>query len=686
MPASDRNRITRVSAPMDSGAHLPPLGNLRQHAMQLHSQGRSAEAAPLYLKIIERHPDDYQMLVMLGVLRAQEGQLDDAIAWLGRAIGVNAHSPQAHNNLGIVLHRQRSYEQALTSFDRALAIDPGYADAWSNRSIALQQLQRLDEALASSEQALGLQPQSAAAQGNRAGILRCLRRYEEALLGYERALVQQPTAVALLVNRARVLCELNRPREALPGVTHALALLPEFPDALIAQGICLRMLGQPLPALDCVERALRLRPDDADALCQQAATLGLLCRPAQALAVCERLIGLQPGLAHAHSHRGMALEDLGRREEALDSYDQALRIDPSDPTTHYNRARCLDQLRRFGDALGAYDRAICLDPSEAETRFGKSVCLLRVADFDHGWPLYEARKQRRLAHAGRQAPTRLPEWSGQPISERTLLVYWEQGLGDSLQFCRYARAAERLGAHVALDVQPCLRRLLRSLSPTIQMVEDGQAPSPADYQCAMMSLAGVFHALGHAVPAEVPYLAAEPERAARWQRWLGIHGFRIGVCWQGSEGRVDLGRSYPVSALQALASLPGVRLISLQRGAGSEQVTTLPASMPIEVPPADFDVGGEAFVDSAALMHSLDLIITSDTAIAHLAGALGRPTWLALRDVPDWRWFLDRDDSPWYPSLRLFRQRSCGHWVSVFDRMAIELRQWLNDRTMATAR
>jgi hypothetical protein len=277
-----------------------------------------------------------------------------------------------------------------------------------------------------------------------------------------------------------------------------------------------------------------------------------------------------------------------------------------------------------------------------------------------------------------RSPLQTPHWTGaEDLNGKILAITAEQGLGDTLQGVRYAALAQARGAKVILYVQPPLVALLRDhLAPAVEAVIAQGSEMPAhDYQVGMMSLPYVFGTELHTVPAQTPYLKADPALVARWRDRLGAQGLRIGICWQGGQPGGDMGRSFPVRMLAGIARLPGVRLIALQKGAGLKQLEDLPPGMQIEMPGEDFDNGPDAFLDSAAVMENLDLVISSDTSIIHLAGALGRPAWLAAKFVPEWRWLLAREDSVWYPSLRLFRQKAVGDWGSVFTRMEDELKK-----------
>jgi tetratricopeptide (TPR) repeat protein len=658
---------------------------LRERAFAAHAQGRTAEAARSYDILIEASPKDFQVLAMAAVLAAQTGQPMRASELFGRALEINPASPQAHNNLGIVLTTLERHAEAVARFDRAIALDPSYGEAYSNRGVALGHLKRWEEALENHDASIRLQPLAAAPHSNRSGALRMLRRPREALRSCETALALAPENLQALVNRAQLLCELRRPQEALASAERALALSPDFASALIARARAQQLLGADEAALSSLDRALALEPEHAEALSQRAAALCALGRCADALAGCDRAIGLDKELVSARIHRGMALAGLGLREAALDSFEEAIGLDNRDSVAHYARAQALERLERFEEAFAAYDRSIALEPEEPETYFSKAACLLRLGRFDDGWPLYEWRRRRGPAEAARRFAPPQARWPGpERVPGSSVLLHWEQGYGDTIQFCRYAKLAHERGARVLLNVQPALNRLIRSLSPEIKIVADADVGEAA-YECPLMSLPAAFGAQLGAIPGVVPYLAAEADRIDHWGTRIGRAGYRIGICWQGAPGRVDIGRSFQLQLFRRIASLPDVRLISLQKGQAASQLADLPPEMAVETLGSDYDAGPDAFLDTAAVMEHLDLVITSDTAIAHLAGALARPAWVALHHVPEWRWLLGRVDSPWYPTLRLFRQREAGDWETVFEDIYLALESRLTQRAGAPA-
>lgn len=359
--------------------------------------------------------------------------------------------------------------------------------------------------------------------------------------------------------------------------------------------------------------------------------------------------------------------------DALEAYREGLARTPDAPALHFNIGNTLRLLSRFEDAIAAYDAALALRPDFAMAHHNRALCVLQLGDLQAGFAEYEWRKACPTFDDPRYRLER--PWRGEAIAGKTLFVFPELFMGDLLQFGRYAYLAERMGARVRLAAPEAMHAILRSMSAAIDLLPADAAPADYDYQCALMSLPLVFGTTLDRIPRAPAYLRAEAPRIARWRARIGEEGFRIGVAWQGSTQpyALRLQRSFPLAALAPIAGLPGVRLVSLQKINGLEQLQSLPDGMRVETLGDGFDPGPELFVDTAAAMACCDLFITPDTSVAHLAGALGVPTWVALPQLADWRWFEGRGDSPWYPSVRLFRQGVRGDWTGVFAAMRAAL-------------
>jgi tetratricopeptide (TPR) repeat protein len=448
-----------------------------------------------------------------------------------------------------------------------------------------------------------------------------------------------------------------------------LTVEPAHAEALHRLGLLAAQRRDPARAAELFGKALNEDPGNSVLYCNRGMALQELNQPQEALQCFDRAIALRPEYALAHGNRGVSLRSLGRLEEALVSYDAALAHQSSLAITHSNRAVLLGELDRRAESLAGHSRALSLQPDNAIVRWNAGLAHLLSGRMDAGWQLYESRPDGVAALSRPQ-----PLWRGETLDGKRLLLHCEQGLGDTIQFSRYARLAEGRGARVSLAAPRRLHRLLSTLSPTVQLLDEEVRSGEIDYQCPLLSLPLAFGTALESVPHRPSYLSAESWRVAQWRERLGGAGFRIGICWQGNPHNVaDLGRSPGLEPFGALAGIPGVRLISLQRQHGTEQLRSLPPGLVVEELGEDFDAGPDAFIDTAAVMQSMDLIISGDTAIPHLAAALGRPTWVALKHVPEWRWLLDREDSPWYPSMRLFRQSRRGDWQSAFEKMRAAL-------------
>ncbi len=389
--------------------------------------------------------------------------------------------------------------------------------------------------------------------------------------------------------------------------------------------------------------------------------------------ILQRIIAVSPGDAKASVLLASSLRAQHRHTEAVSVLDGMLAVHPNAAVGYLHRAHCLQELKRLDEALASYDRSLALDADNPDTHVDRAHCLLLLGRLEEGYAEYEWRKKLKMSVGTIQSTQ--PAWlGGTAITGKTLFLYAEQGLGDTILYSRYARRVEDAGARVILAVQPTLVQLMRTLGLSIDVRPTTDFVTGFDAHCALMSLPHALRTSWQTVPARVPYLATEPERVAKWRQRIGMNGFKIGIVWQGSRNKIDAGRSFPLTMFRALADIAGVRLISLQMHDGTEQLATLPAGMKVETLGEDFNAEPQAFLDTAAAMASLDLVITSDTSAAHLAGALARPTWIALKHVAGSQWGADGPATTWYPTARLFRQSAPGDWAGVFREMADALR------------
>ena len=544
-------------------------------------------------------------------------------------------------------HHQGLLDAAIAGYRRILSSDPWQPDALHYLGVALAQSGKLEEALVPLTASVERAPTNAAAHTHRGNALSGLGRHEEAIDSHRRALALDANLVDAHYNLGVTLAELGRHEDALASFDRALGIDPTHAQAHNNSGNALLELGRCEQALQRYRKATRLRPALLDAWTNLAGALRRLCR----------------------------------YEEALTSIEQALQLRPDHPESHSGRGAILACVGRYDEALKSYQRSIELQPMLAEGLWNKAVLHLSRGEFDEGWPLYEARwKVRALGLRHRFGST--PAWLGrEPLQGKTILLHAEQGYGDSIQFSRYASIVAATGARVILGVPEALRTLMQTLDGVDQVIGNGPLP-PYDFHCPVLSLPLAFKTNHASIPARESYLRADPILAERWARRLRPRRkLRVGLAWAGrATHNNDLNRSIELRELASLFRLPA-QFVCLQKElrTGDEGILAN-AGVAMRLGEEFSD-----FADAAALISELDLVICVDTAVAHLAGALGRPVWILLPHVADWRWLQGREDSPWYPTARLFRQTVPRDWRGVIERVGDEL-QSLIDGNRAMSR
>ena len=610
------------------------------NGLRLHAQGKLIEAEAHYRRALDFDHANIGALHMSGVIAATAGRRQEALNLLTRAIAANTTLPAIHSDLGLVLSDLGRPADALARFDAAVALKPDLHTAWFNRGIALKTLGRLADAVASYDRALALRPDFAEAYSNRGNALR----------------------------------EAGRTEEAVASLDRAVALDPGLAEAHNARGLVLADLGRQADALAAHERFIALKPGDPDAHIRRGNVLRNMGRLHDAVAAYDTAITLDPASADAHGNRANALHELGRSAEALPSIDKAIVLRPDHAPSFDNRGLVLGALWRFEEALASHDAAIRLDPGYADAGWNKALLALLLGDFGEGWALYEARKRMKEYQA--PAIGERPPWTGaEDVSGKTVFLHWEQGIGDTLQFCRFALGVRARGARVVMSVQAPLLRLLRQLEPGIAIIGPAETPAQFNYHCSLMSLPYALDLTQDTLASPGPYLMADPELVAAWRARLPPgQRPRIGLAWSGNRAhRNDRKRSVPLGELKPLLSADA-DWICLQTEFRDGDAATM-RELDVFAPHAEELTD---FADTAAIVSQLDLVISVDTSVAHLAGALGKPTWVLLPFMPDFRWLIGRDDSPWYDSLRLFRQPAIGDWRSVIIRVQHELARLLD--------
>jgi tetratricopeptide (TPR) repeat protein len=617
---------------------MAPSTETLELARQCQRSGNAYHARQVCQQVLQREPGNAEAWHLLGVLHQEAGQVTDALTHWQQALRLKPGAAETHYRLGSTLAQQGKRDEALAHFQQALRAQPDHAEAWASAGVTLAEQGKLDDAVRHLRQAIGLRPELARAQHNLGVALAQQGQTEEALASVREALRLQPDYAEAWYNLGNIFGTVNRREESIAAYREAIRLRPRYGEAYNNLGWAL-------------VQALRL---------------------GEAVVVLQQAVRLRPEAPEAHNNLGLAYSDLTRWAEAEASFHAALRLNPGLVDAHNNLGSLYKEQGRMDEALASYQTALWVDPNSASTRYNRSLALLQMGDYAQGWPEYEWRWQRSQA---RVRPFAQPRWDGSPLEGRTLLLYMEQGLGDMIHFLRYAPLVKERGGRIVVECPAMLLPLFATGPGIDQLVAEGQPLPPFDVQAPLLSLPALVGTTSlDQVPARVPYLAADPEQLAAWQAPMKrLEGFRIGLVWQGNpHHQWDRFRSVPLACFALLAKIDGVRLISLQKGAGTEQLRT--CGFPVTELAPELDAEGPAFADTAAIMKHLDLVITIDTAAAHLAGALGVPVWVALSAIADRRWLQKRSDSPWYPTLRLFRQRALGDWPGVFAAMAQELR------------
>jgi Tfp pilus assembly protein PilF len=584
---------------------------------------------------------------------------------MGKAVVANLAELLA---LALQYHRAGALAEAEPIYRQILTVDPHNAAALHLLGVLAHQQGDNDRAVDCIRRAVRLRPDHAEAHTHLGVVLRDQGKLEEAAACHREALRHKPDYTDALNNLGVVLRDLGKVDEAVPCYRQALRLQPDDPEINNNLGIALEEQGKPQEAIACYRAALRLRPDYAEALSNLGGLLTGQGKLDEAVVYLQQAISLKTDCAEVHNNLGVALTGQGKWDEAEASLRRALRLKPQYAQAHTNLANVFRERGRTDEAITAYRQALLWQPDHVEAHLNLGMALLLLGRFEEGWPEYEWRRRHREF-----PPSPFPQqwWDGSDLKGKTILLSAEQGFGDTLQFIRYAPLIERRGGRVIVGCPQPLLRLLESCAGIDHLTGSPDTVPPFDVQTSLLSLPGIFGTTLMTIPAAVPYLHADPTLAERWRRDLNrIEGFKVAIAWHGNPSNTDRRKVVPLTQFASLAEVEGVRLVSLQKGHGVEQLSALADRLRIvDLAPAIDD-----FRDTAAVLANVDLVITVDTALAHLAGAMGVPVWVALRWAADWRWLRQREDSPWYPTMRLFRQPEPGNWEAVFQRMAAELR------------
>ncbi|MGD0962088.1 MAG: tetratricopeptide repeat protein, partial [Methylomonas sp.] len=562
-------------------------------------------------------------------------------------------------------------EAALASFDAAVRIKPGLPEAHNNRGLALHELNQFEAALASYNQALAVKPDFAEAYNCRGLTLKALKQFEASLESYEQAIALKPDYAEAYFNFGIALQELKQFDAALASYGHALAIKPDYAETYMNLGIALQDMKQYEAAIGNYDYAIEVNPDYAEAFLNRGLALQELKQFDRALASYDRAIAVKSDFAEAYNNKGVLLHLLKQFPAALAAFDQSIAIKPDYAEAWHNRGHVFLDMLRIEPAMACYDEAIRLQPDFAGAYWDKALLKILLGEYGEGWRLYEWRWQDQQKDNVRNFAQ--PLWLGETdIKDKTLLIHAEQGLGDFIQFCRYASKLESLAAKVLLEAPKSLTALLSTLKNSVTILEQGQPMPDFDVHCPVMSLALACKTTLETIPADTPYLYADSEKYNIWRERLGVKPrLRIGLVWSGSTvHKNDHNRSIPLQLFAPLFAATDFEFHVLQKEIRAEDGEELKLLQNIRVHSEHLT----DFTETAALAACMDLIISVDTSVAHLAGALAKPVWILLPFRPDYRWKLERTDSPWYPSATLFRQPAADDWDSVITALAEKLR------------
>ncbi len=627
-----------------------------EQAIGHHHCGALDRAEPLYREILRVDPAHADALHLLGIVAHQRQQPVEAVRYIERAIAANEKSPLFHCNLGAALQSLGDADRAIASLQRAVEIDPGYADAWFNLATIQRRSGKLAEASESYRRLCALRPHDVTVHGSLIGALR----------------------------------DLGRTKEAVDAASAAVAMHPHSAELHNTLGTLLHDCGDIDAAIAQYQQSIQLDLQFAAAHSNLATALKETGRCDEAITHYNRALSIDPRFVLGHFNLGNLYRDLDRLDEAIAAYGRALAIDPEHVEARVNQAVALKDQQRMPEALANYETLLARQPELAEARFNRALIRLAQGDLARGWDEYEWR----MRHKSEPQRFSVPRWTGTPPADKAILIHAEQGIGDEIMFASCLPDVLAQGGRCVVE---CDRRLVPLFSrsfPAVQCISkqsilDGTlSPPAADMQMAIGSLPRVFRRDLNAFPRHAGYLVADAPRRQQFREALSRlgDGLKVGISWfGGKDDEARRKRSIPLERWAPLLSLPGIDWVTLQYGQTVRERAAVEAQTGgtiFECPDADPLQDLDSF---AALVSALDLVISVDNSTVHMAGALGVPVWTLLPSASDWRWMLERSDTPWYPSMRLIRRGKSEIWPDVLAHVASEL-QMLQQRGMLSRR
>lgn len=606
----------------------------------------------------------------------QAGNYHQAGEILKKVLEVAPDSAELHNNLGLVLQRDSKVDEAIEHFRRAIELDPESADLHYNLGNALKDKKQFDDAIQSYQSALQYNPSLTEALNNIGIAFYEKGCFDEAILYFQKALKMREDYAEAYFNMGNAFHKKKQLDRAVASYRKALEINPALYEAYNNLGLIFNEHGNLTEALSNYRKSLQMKPDFAKAYYNLGTVLCKQKKFDEAITSFKRALQLNPDIENAHLNLGIALQEKGLPDEALSSYQKALQQSPDSIDALMNLGIALHKKQRLDEAISVFRKILKLKHDDAEAHWNLSVSLLLAGNLRDGWREYEWRKH---VKEFEKREFSKPRWEGEDLKGRDILLYAEQGIGDTIQFVRYAPLVALKGARVFLECQKELSPLLNGADGVQEVIERGKDLPEFDMHCSLLSLPMILGTTIETIPAQVPYIKTDDRSAGHWMENMQKKAsvLRVGLAWAGNpEYRHDQFRSCSLRSLNPLAKIGGIVYYSLQKGPAAIEAKSLPDGLNL----INYMDDVHDFADTAAIIQNLDLVISVDTAVAHLAGALGKPVWTLLPYTPDWRWMLNREDSPWYPTMRLFRQPKHGEWGSAIEWVVEELKIFVEKR------
>ncbi len=628
-------------------------------------QGKFTESIEYFRQATSLRPDDYEAHLNIGMALKELGRIEEAEKSYRKSIALKPDSAIAHSCLGIILQEQYKFDDAVINLKQAVELEPVNVDFHNNLGTVLTKLSKYDEAIEIFNRAIKLNPKEYRIYSNLASALKESGKLDEALICCNKAIELNPNYAEAHNNLGALFLKTNKLEKTIVSFEKAIELKPDDPEFHSNLGSALKEIGRFDESSECCRRAILLNPNYAEAYNNLGTVLQEEGKFDESIANYKQAIKLKPDHAKAYCNLGTALQELNNTREAVLYCRRAITLDPDRAELHNNLGAILHKQEKIDDAMSCYDRAIELKTDYPEAHLNKSFALLLTGNYKEGWIENEWRL-RTKAH--RLRDFNKPKWDGSPLNGKTILVHAEQGFGDTIQFIRYLPMIQAQGGHVVFECHKSLKRLLRNFTGTDKIIE--RTPNPKiifDTHIPALSLPGLFGTTLDSIPSDTPYISADSGLSQLYNLMFGNdYNFKIGIVWAGNSKRKnDHIRSCTPADFKPLLDIHGTTFYSLQKGPPSAEVDNTLNEMKI----INLNNQLKDFADTAAVIDNLDLIISVDTAVVHLAGALGKPVWNLLYFAPDWRWLLNREDSPWYPEMRLFRQTKYNDWTDLFKQV-----------------